>query len=86
MYITEDLTFSFDEVLKIHESKKEYMGHMHSVDIYKCIVHCKHKIFLMVNNGIHSLREIFPFSQFYVEIGDLKLQNTITLFLANSKK
>ena len=33
-----------------------------------------HKIFLMVNNGIHSICEIYLFSQFYAEIGDLKLK------------
>lgn len=28
----------------------------------------------MVNNGIHSICEIYLFSQFYAEIGDLKLK------------
>ena len=31
----------------------------------------------MVNNGIHSVGEIFPFSQCYVEIGDLKYNNFV---------
>ena len=79
MYITKDLTFSFDEVLKTHGSHA-YCRHL---QMY-CALQTQN--ILTVNNGIHSIREIYLFSQFYVEIGDVKLQNTITLFLANSKK
>lgn len=51
------------------------MGHVHSAQTLTnvlCITQTQN--ILTVNNGIHSIRKIYLFSQFYVEIGDLKLQ------------